>query len=148
MTAFPELAGRVGEVIGRTEPVTISQSRIDAFAEVTDDHQWIHVDPSRARREGPHGSTVAHGLLTLSLVPALLLSCLPPVGVRLTVNYGLDRVRFPAPVVAGSTVVMVATLNAYRDIEGGAQLVIGFQVSVPGGARPSVVGEIVLNLYK
>lgn len=148
MTSFPELSGRVGQVLGRSAPVTISQDRIDAFAGVTGDHQWIHVDPVRARSESPYATTVAHGFLTLSLVPALLLECMPVAGFRLAVNYGLNRVRFPAPVVAGSTVLATATLNAYREIEGGAQLAIGFEVVVEGVRRPSLVGEIVMNFYR
>jgi len=141
-----ELKQRVGQEIGVSEPLEITQDRVDLFADATEDHQWIHVDPERARG-GPFGGPIAHGYLTLSLLPHLLGRTLQVGGVKMGVNYGLNRLRFPAPVPVPSTVRGTFTLNDVREIEGGTQVLVGFEVRVEGEAKPSAVGEAVYNYY-
>ena len=135
---------RVGDEAGPSSWVEVTQERIDEFARVTSDLQWIHVDPERAKA-GPFGTTVAHGLLTLSLVPAAMFEVLPFEGT--VVNYGLNRVRFPAPVAAGSRVRTGFTVDSVEAIEGGEQVVLAATVEVEGGAKPACVAELVLRVY-
>src|SRR3982751_4102940 len=118
-----DLAGRVGEVLGVSDWVTVDQARIDRFADATGDHQWIHVDPVRAAA-GPFGGTVAHGYLTLALLIPMWTEILTVRSVRTKVNYGLAKVRFPAPVPSGSRLRTTATLAGFEDIAGGAQLTV------------------------
>ena len=141
-----ELRQRVGQPIGVSEPFEITQDRVNRFADATEDHQWIHVDPDRAR-SGPFGGPIAHGYLTLSLLPHLLGRTFQVEGVKMGVNYGLNRLRFPAPVAVPSAVRATFTLNDLKAIEGGAQALIGFEVRVEGAAKPSAVGEAVYNYY-
>ena len=134
----------IAELVGQelvSEWREIDQARVDLFADATDDPQWIHVDPERAA-QGPFGSTIAHGFLTLSLVVPLFEEALPRLeGYALTVNYGLNRVRFTAPVRVGSRLRGRFKLLAYEPIEGGAQLTMEVQVEVEGGAKPACVAE-------
>ncbi|WP_298386132.1 MaoC family dehydratase, partial [Ferrimicrobium sp.] len=111
----------VGTDLGYTSYRTITQDQINTFADATDDHQWIHVDPEAAK-QGPFGTTIAHGFLTLSLVSAMLPELLPVEGVTMGVNYGTNRVRFPAPVPVGSRIRLGATLADVTDIAGGVQV--------------------------
>src|SRR5215469_1547941 len=141
-----ELKGRVGQEIGTSEPFLVTQDRVDLFADATEDHQWIHVDPERAKA-GPFGGPIAHGYLTLSLLPHLLGGTLQVEGVRMGVNYGLNRLRFPAPVPVPGTVRATFTLNDVKPIEGDAQVLVGFEVRVEGAAKPSAAGEAVYNYY-
>ena len=141
-----DLANHAGADLGRSTEREITQERVDLFADATDDHQWIHVDPERART-GPFGRTVAHGYLTLSLVPSLIFECLQVTGARLSVNYGVNRVRFPAPVPVGERVRLAARINDVKPVEGGHQLVIGFELAVVGAEKPSAVGEVLYNFY-
>jgi acyl dehydratase len=141
-----ELAQRVGQEIGTSEPFEITQKRVDLFADATEDHQWIHVDPERARG-GPYGGPIAHGYLSLSLVPHLLGGTFQVGGVRMAVNYGLNRLRFPAPVPVPSTVRATFTLNGLKEVTGGTQLLVGFEVRVDGQDKPAAVGEVVYNYY-
>jgi acyl dehydratase len=134
-TSLPDLVGRE---LGVSEWLTIDQARIDAFADVTGDHQWIHVDPVRAA-VGPFGCTVAHGYLTLSLIPALLATAYGVNGVKQRINYGLDRVRFPAPVKVDSDVRARAVLTALENVAGGADLSISVTVEVRDERRPACV---------
>jgi acyl dehydratase len=136
----------VGQEIGVSEPFEITQDRVNRFADATEDHQWIHVDPERAR-SGPFGGPIAHGYLTLSLIPHLLGRTFQVEGVRMGVNYGLNRLRFPAPVPVPGTVRATFTLNDIKSIEGGAQVLVGFDVRVEGAAKPSAAGEAVFNYY-
>src|SRR2546430_12090417 len=110
-----DLAGAVGEHLGYSDWLTVTQERVDRFADATDDHQWIHVDPERAR-SGPFGRTIAHGYLSLSLVPALLAECLQVTGTRMGVNYGVNKVRFTAPVPVGERVQLAARINDVKPI--------------------------------
>jgi acyl dehydratase len=141
-----QLKERIGQELGRSEPFEISQARIDLFADATEDHQWIHVDPERARG-GPFGGPIAHGYLTLSLLPHLLAQAFRVSGVGMGVNYGLNRLRFPSPVPAGSTVRGTFTLNDVKTVEGGVQVLVGFEVRVDGAAKPAAAGEAVFNYY-
>jgi len=130
------LADVVGEEVAVSDWITVEQDAIDAFAETTGDRQWIHVDRARAARESPTGTTIAHGYLTLSLVPALLQSCLRVDGVAMALNYGLDRVRFPAPLPAGGRIRARATLAALAQVAGGVQATWHVDVETDGGKRP------------
>ena len=141
-----ELRQRVGKELGTSEPFEVTQERVNLFADATEDHQWIHVDPERARG-GPYGGPIAHGYLTLSLIPHLLSSTFQVSGVKMGVNYGLNRLRFPAPVPVGSSVRATFTLNDLKDIEGGAQVLVGFEVHTDGGGKPAAAGEAVYNYY-
>lgn len=119
---------------------------MDLFAEATGDHQWIHVDPERARA-GPFGGTIAHGYLTLSLLPMLLQGMVRLPGVALTVNYGLNRVRFVSPVPVGSRVRATPVLQALTEVEGGMQMVLEVTVEIEGREKPACVAETVTRLY-
>ena len=141
-----QLKERVGHELGSSEPFVITQERIDQFADATEDHQWIHVDPERAR-SGPFGGPIAHGYLTLSLLPHLIAQAYQVTGVRMGVNYGLNRLRFPSPVPAGASVRGTFTLNDLKPVEGGVQVVVGFEVRADGGAKPAAAGEAVFNYY-
>jgi len=141
-----QLRERVGQELGTSEPFEITQQRVNLFADATEDHQWIHVDPERARG-GPFGGPIAHGYLTLSLLPHLLGGTFRVGGVKMGVNYGLNRLRFPAPVPVPSTVRATFTLNDVREVTGGTQVLVGFEVRAEGQAKPSAVGEVVFNYY-
>ncbi len=141
-----ELRAAVGAVLGPSEWITVDQAQIDAFAGATGDHQWIHVDPQRAAL-GPFGMTIAHGFLTLSLMPVLLESLYKVQGVRMGVNYGLNRVRFPAPVLVDSRLRASAEIAEVSDIEGGAQLVLRATIEREGGEKPVCVAEFVVRVY-
>src|ERR1700684_3238584 len=118
--SIEELQPLVGQEVAVSDWITIDQERSDRFAEATGDHQWIHVDPERAK-SGPFGTTVAHGYLTVSLLPALLAEILEVKGPRLVVNYGINRLRFPSPVPVGSGVRLGATIISLEAFEGGHQ---------------------------
>lgn len=152
MDTHPGLAAleaSVGTETGPTDWFTIDQARIDAFADATGDHQWIHVDPQRAAN-GPFGTTVAHGFLTLSLIPFLAAGLSRVDGVTMGINYGLDRVRFPAPVPSGSRVRARATLISCQPVQGvpdAAQLVRRVTIEIEGNAKPACVADMVSRLY-
>jgi acyl dehydratase len=140
------LGDLVGISLGPTTWLEVTQERIDRFAEATDDPQWIHVDVERAARESPFGGTVAHGFLTLSLCVPLLYEVLPPSG-RVALNYGVNRVRFPAPLPAGSRVratFMVASVEAIGD--GAEQAVLRATVEAEGSDKPVCVADLVVRL--
>ncbi|HMQ70920.1 MAG TPA: MaoC family dehydratase [Rubrivivax sp.] len=141
-----ELQPLVGQEIGVSDWIGIDQARIDRFADATGDHQWIHVDPARAAA-GPFGATIAHGFLTLSLLPAMGMAAFAIDGLRMSVNYGLDRVRFPAPVRAGSRLRGRFVLRGYQPIEGGAQLVVECTMEIEGGAKPACVALAVSRRF-
>jgi len=135
-----ELPGAVGTHLGYSEWITIDQRRIDLFAEATGDHQWIHVDPERAK-EGPFGATIAHGYLTMSLTNMFLPQIVRVENVSMGVNYGADKVRFPAPVPVGSRIRAGAELVAADEIPGGFATKILVTVEVEGGTKPACVIE-------
>lgn len=137
-----ELRAAIGENLGYGEWLTITQERIDAFAEATGDHQWIHVDQERAAA-GPFGTTIAHGYLTLSLLPLLAGDIFTVEGPKLVINYGLNKVRFPSPVPVGSRVRADATITSVEDTPKGVQMVVTSTVQVEGSDRPGCVAETV-----
>jgi acyl dehydratase len=148
-----ELAGKVGQPIGSSDWVTVEQSRIDAFAAATGDHQWIHVDPERARA-GPFGTTIAHGFLTLSLLPMLFDSGFAIADVTMGVNYGLNRVRFVSPVPAGRRVRAHFKLLAFEPLPPtpatpgfGAQMTVEATIELEGAPKPACVAETVSRRY-
>ena len=141
-----DLQQRVGEELAVGEWLTVDQSMIDKFAEATGDHQWIHIDKERAAK-GPFGTTVAHGYLTLSLLPKLAESALTVDDVRMGVNYGLNRVRFPSPVPSGSRIRAHLKLLSYEPIDGGAQLVMQVTMEREGSDKPVCVAETVSRRY-
>jgi acyl dehydratase len=147
VTGLDVLRTLVGTELGRSRWFEIGQDRIATFADATDDHQWIHVDPARAARESPFGGTVAHGFLTLSLLPAMLSDVLVMVDAKLVVNYGLNKVRFPAPVPAGSRVRAAIVLAALDDEAGSAQLTLDVTVEREGGTKPVCVAEFLVRRY-
>ena len=140
------LKQRVGEELALGDWVTVDQPMIDKFAEATGDHQWIHIDAERAKK-GPFGTTIAHGFLTLSLLPKLAESAIKIEDVRMGVNYGLNRVRFPAPVPSGSRIRARMKLLSFEPIDGGAQLVMEVTMEREGGGKPVCVAETVSRRY-
>ena len=135
-----ELAALEGREVGASGWVVVDQARIALFARATGDAQWIHVDPVRAAA-GPFGTTVAHGFLTLSLLPELFASAFAIADVRMGLNYGLDRVRFPSPVPVGSRLRALCRLKAFEAITDGAQLTTTVTIEREGGAKPACVAE-------
>ena len=142
-----KLWGLVGREVGAGDWVEVSQARIDLFAEATGDRQWIHTDAERAARESPFGRTVAHGFLTLSLLSELWGKAIRVGGVRLGVNYGLNRVRFVAPVPAGARVRGRFVLSALEEVEGGVQAAWGVTVEREGRDKPCCVAEWLVRYY-
>jgi acyl dehydratase len=140
-----ELRTLVGTRLGVGDWLLVDQERIDGFARVTGDDQWIHVDPARAA-DGPFGTTVAHGWLTASLIPVLVRGIYRVEGVRSAVNYGSDRVRFPAPVPVGSRVRATVDLEDLQDVPGGVQLTNLVTVEREGGDRPVCVARVLSRL--
>ena len=141
-----DLQAQVGQEIGASDWLAVDQQRIDRFAEATGDHQWIHVDPARAAG-GPFGATVAHGFLTLSLMPVLMAGAFSIGGTRMGVNYGLNRVRFPHPVRVGSRLRARFALLSYEAIEGGAQLTLECTMELEGAAKPACVAVSVVRHF-
>jgi acyl dehydratase len=134
-----ELKAAVGRDLGTSDWVEITQDRVDTFADATGDHQWIHVDVERAERESPFGGPIAHGYLTLSLTNQLLPEVVEVRGISSGVNYGAEKVRFPAPVPVGSRVRANVRLDAADDVPGGVQTTMTITVEVEGGAKPACV---------
>ena len=149
MNRFDKLAdlqALVGQAIGTSDWITVDQQRIDLFADATGDHQWIHVDVERAKA-GPFGAPVAHGFLTLSLLPEMAASALDIADGRMGVNYGLNRVRFPAPVPVDSRLRAHFKLLSYETIDGGAQLTMEATMEREGSPKPVCVAESVTRRY-
>ena len=142
-----ELIKKIGEHLGYSEWHQIDQDRVNAFAEATEDRQWIHVDPARAA-EGPFGTTVAHGFLTLSLVPVLVSEIYRVNGVRMALNYGLDKVRFPAPVPVDSRVRGSFRVDSVEEADWGFQAQLTATVEREGGDKPVCVAEVLFRYYR
>jgi acyl dehydratase len=140
--SLDELSAAAGTELGVTEWHPVTQEQIKAFADATGDHQWIHVDVERAAA-GPFGATIAHGFLTLSLTPTLLHEIYEVRGVSMAINYGANRVRFPAPLPSGSRVRARARLETVDDVSGGIQVVTHVEIEVEGGAKPCCVADLV-----
>lgn len=141
------LAEWVGREVACSDWLTIDQARIQQFADATGDQQWIHTDPPRAQRESPYESTIAHGYLTLSLLPHLLESCLRIEGVGMSINYGLDKVRLPAPVLAGQRVRARVALDRLEPVSGGVQAHWAATVELEHGDKPACVAHMLARYY-
>ncbi|MGW1025986.1 MaoC family dehydratase [Streptomyces sp. NPDC002577] len=146
VSGLDELKKLAGGDLGTSEWITVSQERINGFADATGDHQWIHTDPERAK-EGPFGAPIAHGYLTLSLFIPLFTELLEVEGVTTKVNYGLNKVRFPSPVPAGSRIRLVARLAEVDEIPGGVQITVDGTIEIEGGTKPACVLQSVSRFY-
>ena len=147
IASMVELKKLVGEEVAVSDWVEITQERVNLFAEATGDHQWIHLDVERSRKESPYGGTVAHGFLTLSLLPLLMGSSIRMLEVKMSVNYGLNKVRFPAPVPVGSRIRGRITLLSVEDIPDGAQMIWNVTMEREGGEKPVCVAETISRRY-
>ena len=145
-TDIDQLAAAVGEELGTSDWFEVTQERVDQFADATDDHQWIHVDRERAA-QGPFGGTIAHGYMTVSLIPALSQSIFSVETDGPRLNYGLNKVRFPNPVPVGSRVRAHATLAELADVPAGKQLVVRYTIEIEGQDKPACVAETVVLLF-
>ena len=146
--AFDDLKSLVGTKLGPSDWLEVTQERINTFADATDDHQWIHVDPERAK-SGPFGGPIAHGYLTLSLLIPLFSQVLDVTGVTTKVNYGLNKVRFTAPVPAGSRIRLSGTLTDVEEVGGnGVQITADVVIETEGGTKPACVAQVVHRFYR
>ncbi|MEV0093978.1 MaoC family dehydratase [Streptomyces sp. NPDC050738] len=147
VTGLPEIKSLAGADLGRTDWLEITQERINTFADATGDHQWIHVDPERAK-DGPFGAAIAHGYLTLSLVIPLFNDLLAVEGISMSINYGLDRVRFPSPVKVGAKIRLHATVESVDEVRGnGVEMRLVFTVETEGSEKPACVATAIYRHY-
>jgi acyl dehydratase len=144
--SYDEIAGLAGRDLGFSDYFEVTQERVNLFADATDDHQYIHVDPERAK-DGPFGTTVAHGFLTLSLTVPLWTRLLQVDGVGTKVNYGLDRVRFVSPVSVGSRIRMGAVVAEVSEVRGGYQLAVDETIEIEGAEKPAMVARALFRFY-
>jgi acyl dehydratase len=140
------LKAKKGEHLGYSDWLEITQERVNEFADATGDHQWIHVDPERAKA-GPFGGPIAHGYLTISLAPMLLPQVMRVEGIQMGVNYGINKLRFPSPVPVGSNLRVGAAVAEVEDIAGGAQVTLDLTFEVEGKEKPSCVAQAVFRYY-
>ncbi|HEX2040265.1 MAG TPA: MaoC family dehydratase [Acidimicrobiales bacterium] len=138
---------KVGEHLGYSDWLDVTQDQVNRFADATGDHQWIHVDPERATKESPFGGPIAHGYLTISLAPVLLGSIMLVDGIAMGVNYGINKLRFPAPVPVGKRLRAGATVAQVEDIPGGAQVTLDVTFEVEGQEKPACVAQVVYRYY-
>ena len=146
VNGIDELKKLAGSDLGTSEWIEVTQERINTFADATGDHQWIHVDPERAA-EGPFGAPIAHGYLTLSLFIPLFSELLDVQGVTTKVNYGLNKVRFPSPVKAGSRIRLVGKLAEVEEVPGGVQITVDGTIEIEGGTKPAAVLQSLSRFY-
>jgi acyl dehydratase len=147
VTTLAELPSYKGKELGTSDWIEVTQDRVDLFADATEDHQWIHVDVERANRESPFGGPIGHGYLTLSLLIPMYGQVLTVSDARMGVNYGLEKVRFPAPVPVGSRVRMTAVLEDVQEVAGGLQLTVAATIERDGGDKPVCVATPVFRVY-
>ena len=147
VNSIEELTALVGTHVGYGEYRTVTQEQVNLFADATGDHQWIHVDPERAKA-GPFGGPIAHGYLTLSMIPVLLNGVMQVDGVAMGVNYGTNKVRFTSPVPVGSELRAGATLASVDEVAGGVQVALDVVVEVKGAPKPSCVAQVVYRYYR
>jgi acyl dehydratase len=138
---------KVGQHLGHSDWVEITQEQVNQFAEATHDHQWIHVDVERAKKESPFGGPIAHGYLTLSLVSALSAQIIEAKGFRMGVNYGADKIRFMSPVPVGARIRASATLDDAKQFEGGVQMTLGITMEIENHPKPAMVAAILFRRY-
>ncbi|TMR25163.1 MaoC family dehydratase [Nonomuraea turkmeniaca] len=142
-----ELKALAGQELGHSRWLEITQDRVNTFADATNDHQWIHIDPEKAK-DGPFGGTIAHGYLTLSLLIPLFTELLDIQGMKMSINYGLDKVRFPSPVRVGSKIRLAAKVAEVEEVPGdGVQMSLDFTVEIDGAAKPACVARAVYRHY-
>ena len=141
------LRAKIGQEVAVGDWVTVTQEQINRFADATGDHQWIHLDTQRAAAESPYGTTIAHGFLTLSLLPRLMADALQLPKAKMSVNYGLNRVRFAAPVPAGKRVRARITLLGIEEVKGGVQMSWKVQIEVEGNEKPACIAETLARHY-
>ncbi|MGD0067302.1 MAG: MaoC family dehydratase [Streptosporangiaceae bacterium] len=146
-TTIAELPSFKGQELGTSEWFDITQDRVNTFAEATDDHQWIHVDVERAKRESPFGGPIAHGYLTLSLLIPMWSQVLTVTDAAMGVNYGLNKVRFPAPVPVGSKIRLTATLTDVTEVKDGLQVTVSAVIELEGSAKPACVAEPIFRFH-
>ena len=146
-TTLAELSGLTGTELGTSDWVEVTQERVNLFADATDDHQWIHVDVERANRESPFGGPIGHGYLTLSLLIPMWSQVLVVTDAAMAVNYGLNKVRFPAPVPVGSKLRLTATLKDVEEVAGGLQVTATAVIEREGGDKPVCIAEPVFRFY-
>jgi acyl dehydratase len=146
-TTLAELPSFKGQVLGVSDWFEITQERVNTFADATDDHQWIHVDVERAKAESPFGGPIGHGFLTLSLFVPMWSQILTVTDSKMGINYGTNKVRFPAPVPVGSRIRLTATLVDVEEVKGGLQIVVGGVIEREGGDKPVCVVESLTRLY-
>ena len=144
--SYDDIAGLSGTDLGWSEWLEVTQDRVNLFADATDDHQWIHTDPERAK-DGPFGGAIAHGFLSLSLAVTFWTELLDVTGVTTKVNYGLDKVRFISPVKVGARVRMNAVIAEVTEIAGGYQLAVDQTIEIDGGGKPAVVARGLYRFY-
>ena len=147
LESISDLRDRVGQELAKSDWITVTQESIDAFAEATGDRQWIHTSAERARKESQYGTTIAHGFLTLSLLSQMLQSAVQIRGVRMTVNYGLNRVRFPAAVTSGSRVRATFSVVSFKDLQNSSEVTLSAMVAAENSSKPCCVAEWVLRYY-
>jgi acyl dehydratase len=146
-TTLAELPGLKGTELGTSDWVEVTQERVNLFADATGDHQWIHVDVERANRESPFGGPIGHGYLTLSLLIPMWSQVLVVTDVTMAVNYGLNKVRFPAPVPVGSKLRLTATLKDVEEVAGGLQITATAVIEREGGDKPVCIAEPVFRFF-
>jgi acyl dehydratase len=143
---FASIRDHIGQHLGYSEWHNVSQEQVNLFADATGDHQWIHIDVERAKA-GPFGGPIAHGYLTLSLAPVLLAQVLQVEGVAMGVNYGANKIRFPAPVPVGANLRLGGVIKEVEDVAGGIQVTVEATFEVEGAAKPSCVAELLFRYY-
>ena len=146
VNSIDELQALIGTHVGYGEYLTVTQEAVNQFADATGDHQWIHIDPVRAAA-GPFGGTIAHGYMTLSLIPALLNGVMQVAGVKMGVNYGSNKVRFTSPVLVGSQVRAGSTLVSVEEIPGGAQVTMDVVIEIKDAPKPACFAQVVTRYY-
>ena len=146
-TTIAELPSLKGKELGTSDWIEITQERVNTFADATGDHQWIHIDVERAKAESPFGGPIAHGYLTLSLIIPMYSEVLTVTDAKMGVNYGLNKVRFPAPVPVGAKVRLTATLKDVEEVAGGLQVTIAGVIEAEGGTKPVCIAEPVFRMY-
>ena len=147
INSYEEFEARLGQDLGCSEWLEVDQDRINLFADATLDHQWIHTDPERARVESPYKSTIAHGYLTLSLLPYLWDQIIEVNNIKMLVNYGMDKMRFGQPVVTGSRVRLVTKLNAIANLRGVCKTEIAFKIEIENQRKPALEGLATFLYY-
>ena len=147
ITSYEDFESHLGQEIGTSDWVEVTQERINLFADATDDHQWIHVDTERAAKESPYKSTIAHGYLTLSLLPSMWNQIIEVKNIKMLVNYGMNDMRFGQPVITGSRVRLVTKLHSIQNLRGICKAEIKFHIEIEGQRKPALEGIAAFLYY-